>query len=132
MYKRQLADVPEALIARVADAVLWLPDALAQLAIFLARLFAAVPFASMTVVAPWWLPVLAYGAAIVVYVRWRDASARRVSCIIGLLALLLVAHILRWSMYAPAQVAILDVGQADAILIRDGSRTMLVLSLIHI
>ena len=29
-------------------------------------------------------------------------------------------------MYAPAQVAILDVGQADAILIRDGSRTMLV------
>ena len=121
-----LADVPEALIARVADAVLWLPDALAQLAIFLARLFAAVPFASMTVVAPWWLPVLAYGAAIVVYVRWRDASARRVSCIIGLPALLLVAHILRWSMYAPAQVAILDVGQADAILIRDGSRTMLV------
>lgn len=121
-----LAGVPVDALASAADAILWVPNALAQAAIFLGRLFAAVPFASVAFIAPWWLPVVAYGAALAVYIRWRDITPRRVASVIGAPVLLFAAHVLRWSLFAPAEVAVLDVGQADAILIRDGSSTMLV------
>lgn len=100
--------------------------ALARSSIFLADLLAGVPAACIGVDGGSGLPVLLYGAAAIVYIRWKPHTG---GCArMGALAILaaMLAWVLAWTRFAPAQVVVMDVGQADAILIRDGSSAVLV------
>lgn len=106
--------------------LMWAPRSLAQLAMFLAESFARVPFASISVPGAAWLPLAFYGAAVLLYVRWRAVSPRGLGACASVLAALLVLHVVRWTLFAPAGVTVLDVGQGDAILLRDGAHAVVV------
>lgn len=105
------------------------PDALARAALFAVDVLAHVPSSSIVVdgvssslalVAGMYLPALA------VYALWRLPSRRAVlSCsLAGLAACSL--YVVHWSCLAPPSITVLDVGQGDAILIRDGPDTALI------
>ena len=103
-----------------------LPEALANLSIFLSSLLARMPYASVPVSLsqPQLLPC--YAAAVLLYVLWRDWRRWQ---LLGAGVMMLVAiggHVVRWAVFAPATVTVMDVGQADAILLRDGASCVLV------
>lgn len=114
-----------ALVPALAPALLAVPHLLAAASVFGAELLAQVPYASMAIEST---PVRYawYGAALVVYAIW--ANVQRWQVLLGgaTLALGALALTLRWTVWAPAELVVLDVGQADAILVRDGSSAMLV------
>lgn len=107
----------------------WLLAPLAMVgdvALFLTRALSEVPWASIAVESGVLTGVLLYAAGAWCYMKWRPL------CLRGLLAGLAVGLVVfagdyaRWNVFAPAEVVVLDVGQGDAILIRDGDRTVLV------
>ena len=122
-----LVCVPLAALVPVAsEAVLALPEGLANASIFAARLLAKVPFASVGVsFAPWQLAV-PYCAAAALWLLWRDWRRRHLLLALLISALLPAGHLARWTLAAPAAVSVLDVGQADSILVRDGRHAVLV------
>lgn len=106
--------------------ILAIPDVLARGSIFLTKVFEGIPYASMVCDAGWWMPFVAYGAAVVVYVTWKAASRRAMAFALSIVGVAMIGSIIRWTVLAPPSVTVLDVGQADAILVRDGSHTLLV------
>lgn len=106
--------------------MLAIPDALARVSVFLADMFAAIPHASVMVETDWLLPVGAYGIALVAYVFWKDVRRRMLIAALALVGILVAVDVMRWSLFAPPSITVLDVGQADAILVRDGPHAMLV------
>lgn len=121
-----LVTVPAAsVLPSASGALLALPEALASVSVFAAEVLADVPYASMAVEggpALW----LLYGAAALVYLVWWDARRAQFAVACAVLPVALACHAVRWSAFAPAAVTVLDVGQADAILVRDGSAAVLV------
>lgn len=110
----------------IAGIALAIPDALARIAVFIARACADIPLSSVPFEAPWFLMPLAYGAALIVYLRWGDVAPRRIIEIGCVVAFLMGGRLVYWTRCAPPEVVILDIGQGDAILIRDGESTLLV------
>lgn len=107
-------------------ALLALPAALAQLAIFLVALCARVPYASVAMDLDARAAVALYALAALVYIAWLGIRRAHIACALAVCGVLAAAHVLRWGVFAPPAITVLDVGQADAILIRDGSSAVLV------
>lgn len=118
--------VPAGALGAVADALVWVPVALAKSATFLAGLFAGIPHAAIAVAPKWWLGPVLYGAACVLYARWERVSPRRLAALLGVVCSLVAFGVARWTLFAPPSVTVLDVGQGDAILLRHGSHAVLV------
>ena len=108
-----------------ADLLLAVPDALAALSIFLARWLSDIPYSSILVASSPAYLVL-YLMASVVYLVWADARRWQIAMAGILLPLAIIVHALRWAVFAPPAITVLDVGQADAVLIRDGRSALLV------
>jgi len=120
-----LPALPVAALAPSLD-VVWCLEGLANLSISWASLLAHAPYASVALDLG---PLFAFGVYAVaagVFAAWREVPPRVLA---RALALLVIAGALwwgRWRLAAPAGISVLDVGQADAILIRDGAAAVLV------
>ena len=111
------------LLSRVALVV---PMIVARCALFFEQLFAAVPGASVSVPPDTvWIYVVPVALAALL-VWWPRPRARPMA--VGLLCLMLAAVVpyVYWDRFAPPSTTVLDVGQADAILIRQGGTVALV------
>lgn len=108
------------------EVLLTIPDVLAQLSLFAAQTLGRVPYASLGIEAGGALAVIVYGLAVLLYLTWWQCSRRMLVGLLAATALIGGQHVVRWAFFAPASVVVLDVGQADAILIREGGRTVLV------
>lgn len=117
---------PCSLVPLLRPWALVVPMVAARCALFFEQLFAAVPGASVSVPPDsiWIYLVPLSLAALLVW--WPRPRARPMA--VGLLCLALVAVVpyVYWDRFAPPSVTILDVGQADAILIRQGGAVALV------
>ncbi len=121
--------VPMATIFPSLEFLLSPLDALARISIFLADAFAAVPFASIAVDASDGAPLiylLAALSAVIVYRIWKMPARRSVVALTGAVALIVVSNHIYWHRFAPPELIVLDVGQGDSILIRDGAERLLV------
>ena len=102
------------------------PLAAARCVLFLEQLFSSLPMASISVsesgpllCAPWLLLAL-------LYVLWPRPRRFGVAVVLVLSVLAVLIPYVYWDRFAPPSVTILDVGQADAILVRQGASTLLV------
>lgn len=116
-------------LAVAIPALAWavaLPEALAQVSLFSAELMADLPWASLPLTSPEWLCPVSYGLAVAVYLLWARLRAAHLGAALAaaLAAVAIPLVCARW--FAPAEVVVLDVGQADAILVREGASTLLV------
>lgn len=118
--------VPLCAGASVFSWLLALPFAIARLSIFCTQVFSGIPHASMHVSGSLLVPFALYGIAGIIYALWRTWRLREVMAISGAAALISISSWIYWDRCAPASITVLDVGQADSILIRDGNQVMLV------
>ncbi|MCF6414066.1 DNA internalization-related competence protein ComEC/Rec2 [Collinsella tanakaei] len=107
-------------------ALMAIPEALANISIFAAELLASVPFASIRVSAEGPMMAIPYAVAAAVYVRWPDPKRWQLLVGASLAAGSCGCWFAYWQVFAPPAITVLDVGQADSILVRDGSQTLLV------
>ena len=118
--------VPCSLVPLLSRVALVVPMIVARCALFFEQLFAAVPGASVSVPPDTvWIYVVPVALAALL-VWWSRPRARPMA--VGLLCLMLAAVVpyVYWDRYAPPSATVLDVGQADAILIRQGGTVALV------
>lgn len=101
-------------------------DALARIALFCAEACAGLPFASVSVGAAWWHAPVLWGGAAAVYAKWRVPTRRAIMVPCAVLCVSGAFFYAYWRWMAPPSLTVLDVGQADAILVRDGSHALLV------
>lgn len=117
---------PFSLVPLLRPWALVVPMVASRCALFFEQLFAAVPGASVSVPpdSVWVYVVPLSLTALLVW--WPRPRARPMA--VGLLCLALAAVVpyVYWDRFAPPSVTILDVGQADAILIRQGGAVALV------
>ncbi len=103
-----------------------LPEGIANLSIFVARLMSGFPLASIPVAADGAALAVPYAAAAAVYALWADPGRGPLCAGFGCALAAGAAWLGYWLLLAPPSVTVLDVGQADSILVRDGSRCVLV------
>lgn len=117
---------PFSLLPLLRPWALVVPMVAARCALFFEQLFAAVPGASVGVPpdSVWVYVVPLSLAALLVW--WPRPRARPMAAGLLCLALAVVVPYVYWDRFAPPSVTILDVGQADAILIRQGGAVALV------
>ena len=118
--------VPCSLVPLLSRVALVVPMIVARCALFFEQLFAAVPGASVSVPPDTvWIYVVPVALAALL-VWWPCPRARPMA--VGLLCLMLAAVVpyVYWDRFAPPSATVLDVGQADAILIRQGGTVALV------
>ena len=117
---------PCSLVPLLRPWALVVPMVAARCALFFEQLFAAVPAASVGVPpdSVWVYVVPLSLAALLVW--WPRPRARPMAAGLLCLALAAVVPYVYWDRFAPPSVTILDVGQADAILIRQGGAVALV------
>ena len=117
---------PCSLVPLLRPWALVVPMVAARCALFFEQLFAAVPGASVSVPpdSVWVYVVPLSLAALLVW--WPRPRARPMAAGLLCLALAAVVPYVYWDRFAPPSVTILDVGQADAILIRQGGAVALV------
>ena len=94
--------------------------------LFLASTFAAIPFASLNVSPVPYIWPLFLTCAVLLYLLWLRPSRRMVLAVFSFIAAAASIDLVYWGWFAPAQITVLDVGQADSILIRDGDSCILV------
>ncbi|WP_234966832.1 ComEC/Rec2 family competence protein [Olsenella urininfantis] len=102
-------------------------DLLARLILGLVRALSALPLASVHVscgLAP--SLALELCLAALVLLLWPRPQRRAAKVAVALSAVAVAALTLSWTLLAPAGVTVLDVGQGDAILVRDGPHALLV------
>lgn len=118
--------VPFSLVAPLQAWALVVPMIAARCALFFEQLFAAVPGASVSVPPDSMWIYLVPCLLAVLLVWWPRPRARPMA--VGLLCLMLAAAVpyVYWERFAPPSVIVLDVGQADAILVRQGGAVALV------
>lgn len=118
--------VPCSIVPLLRPWVLIVPILAARCALFFEQLFAAIPGASVSVPpdSVWVYVVPLSLAALLVW--WPRPRARPMAVGLLFLALAAVVPYVYWDRFAPPSVTILDVGQADAILIRQGDTVALV------
>ena len=121
--------VVSALIALVvpASAVLWPVGAVSAVFIRALNFFAGLPYAciAVDVDSPILWGLLAASASLVL-VFWPRVSKGAFTAVAGSLVAVVLFSLIRWRYFAPASICVLDVGQADAILVRDGSSSLMV------
>ena len=121
----------------VAGALFWVPPlqsavlVLANVAsgafVGSVRLLGHVPLAAVAVQVNELCALLALGVmAAALWLWWPEPSRRAVVGVCTTLVGLGLAWVLRWRLFAPACVRVLDVGQGDAILVTDGAAAVLV------
>lgn len=110
----------------IVDFALAPADGLARISVFIAQVCAGVPFALVSVDSSWIVAPIAYGMAFLTYARWRFITPKRLVLALSLVSACAVMHVAYWTRFAPPEVVVLDIGQGDAILIRDGLSTLLV------
>lgn len=110
----------------IAEFALAPADGLARISVFFAQVCAGIPFALVSVESSWVVAPVAYGAALLVYVRWKPVMPRCLVLALALVFACIFVHVSYWTRFAPPEVIVLDIGQGDAILIRDGPSTLLV------
>lgn len=117
---------PCSLVPLLRPWALVVPMLAARCALFFEQLFAAVPGASVSVPpdSVWVYVVPLSLTALLVW--WPRPRARPMAAGLLCLALMAVVPYVYWDRFAPPSVTILDVGQADAILIRQGGAVALV------
>lgn len=117
---------PFSLVPLLRPWALAVPMVAARCALFFEQLFAAAPGASVGVPpdSVWVYAVPLSLAALLVW--WPRPRARPMAAGLLCLALAAVVPYVYWDRFAPPSVTILDVGQADAILIRQGGAVALV------
>ena len=118
--------VPCSLVPLLSRVALVVPMIVARCALFFEQLFATVPGASVSVPPDTvWIYVVPVALAALL-VWWPRPRARPMA--VGLLCLMLAAVVpyVYWDRFAPPSATVLDVGQADAILIRQGGTVALV------
>lgn len=117
---------PCSLVPLLRPWALVVPMVAARCALFFEQLFAAVPGASVSVPPDsiWIYLVPLSLAALLVW--WPRPRARPMAAGLLCLALAVVVPYVYWDRFAPSSVMILDVGQADAILVRQGGTVALV------
>ncbi len=117
---------PCSLVPLLRPWALVVPMVAARCALFFEQLFAAVPGASVSVPpdSVWVYVVPLSLTALMVW--WPRPRARPMAAGLLCLALAAVVPYVYWDRFAPPSVTILDVGQADAILIRQGGAVALV------
>lgn len=117
---------PFSLVGPLRTWALAVPMIAARCALFFEQLFAAVPGAYVSVPpdSMWIYLVPCFLAVLLVW--WPRPRARPMA--VGLACLMLLAAIpyVYWDRFAPPSVTVLEVGQADAILIRQGGAVALV------
>ncbi len=118
--------VPFSLVAPLQAWALVVPMIAARCALFFEQLFAAVPGASVSVPPDSMWIYLVPCLLAVLLVWWPRPRARPMAA--GLLCLVFAAGVpyVYWDRFAPPSATVLDVGQADAILIRQGGTVALV------
>lgn len=114
-----------AAIAAPLAPLLEIPCALARLSIFVAELLGAIPLASVPVAVEDGRYLILYAVAAAVYLAWPDPGRIPLLVGTGAAAACGAVWLVRWLLFAPASITVLDVGQADAILVRDGSSCIL-------
>lgn len=118
--------VPCSIFPLLRPWVLMVPMLAARCALFFEQLFAAIPSASLSVPPDSiWIYLVPLSLAVLL-VWWPQPRSRPMAA--GLLCLVFAAVVpyVYWDRFAPPSVTILDVGQADAILIRQGGAVALV------
>ena len=118
--------VPFSIIPLLRPWVLMVPMLAARCTLFFEQLFAAIPGASVSVPPDSiWIYLVPLSLTILL-VWWPRPRARPMAA--GLLCLVFAAAIpyVYWDRFVPPSVTILDVGQADAILVRQGGAVALV------
>ena len=117
---------PCSLVSLLRPWALAVPMVAARCALFFEQLFAAVPGASVSVPPDsiWIYLVPLSLTALLVW--WPRPRTRPMVAGLLCLALMAVVPYVYWDRFAPPSVTILDVGQADAILIRQGGAVALV------
>ena len=121
-----LVVVPIALAVPLPNVLLNVPLALASVTCFVTHLFAGMPFASIPVDMPLVCGAGVYVGAMALFALWPNMSGRAVRRLFAAVVVAAFVHVIRWNWFAPASVSILNVGQADSILIREGPATVLV------
>ena len=111
-----------AFVPLVLEPVYWVSSS----CVFLIDLLSDVPFASLSLSDSGLMVPIVLGLMVVLFRAWPEPNPRSVSLTFGFLAFCLVIPFLGYRFWAPAQVVVMDVGQADCILIRDGSSAVLI------
>ena len=121
-----LVTIPLCTALPVLALLMAVPEVLARASVFVGELFAGAPCASLPVaLEPVHLLPL-YIVAILLFALWRDWRRWQLRAVAGAVAAAAGMLVARWALFAPAAVTVLDVGQADAILVREGPSTLLV------
>lgn len=121
----------------VAAALVWAPplqrlalaavDVVGTVLMWLVRACAALPLASVAVEVNEGAALAVLAACACALYLWWPRPSRRVLAAVVCAALLAVCGVVaQWRWFAPACVRVLDVGQADAILVTDGGAAVLV------
>lgn len=91
------------------------------------KMISSLPVTSVCVdVDPGALLAATVAAGIALLIFWPGVSRRALLGMCAAALLVLGASDVRWRYFAPARICVMDVGQADAILVADGSSTLLV------
>lgn len=101
-------------------------DALANASIFCAEALSRVPFGTIVIQHPAPFVILPYILAALLYLLWPSIHRAGVIASSLLAACLFMVHIVHWTVFAEPSIVVMDVGQADSILIREGASTLLV------
>lgn len=117
---------PFSLVPLLRPWALVVPIVAARCALFFEQLFAAVPGASVSIPPDSVWIYLVPCLLVVLLVWWPRPRARPMAAGLSCLVLLAGIPYVYWDRFAPPSVTILDVGQADAILIRQGGAVALV------
>lgn len=93
----------------------------------LVEAFASLPFSCVAVDVPaggLWAAVIAAAAALLVF--WPRVTRGGLLACGAVACAACAAYLIRWRFFAPARVCVMDVGQADAILVTDGASSLMV------
>lgn len=107
--------------------VLAVADLAARVFLGVLRAVASLPFASVAVEVDERAALALMAAlSLALWLWWPHPSRRALLAVASAAACLALAWILRWRLFAPACLRVLDVGQGDAILVTDGAASLLV------
>ena len=110
----------------VGEALLWAASLPCLLAVRVTRILASLPLASVPVSlsASWELAPLVVGAVLLAI--WPRPSRTRLFAYEAAVSTLCAVLVCSLFIFVPARVVVLDIGQGDAILVRDGPHALLV------
>lgn len=110
----------------IGSVLLWAPLVLTNIVVVVVALLSKLPFASIAVVFPSWFVGAPLVIGSVLYIFWPAPTRKRFLIASGAIMALVLAWFLKVSFFVPPSITVLDVGQGDAILLRDGPTTVLV------